>query len=417
MPRQRKPQWVSPGKDRNGDPRPGRWRTKIDGKWYYAPKEIGRKDVGHAYAWLGDLEKRELHRSTAGTDPTVYWLALAYLKWAEGERDAGRLTPEQWKGQRSRLALLLAWPEVKETKARLLTVDTLAEFFAAVRDGRLTGKGGRRYSTSYLAGVGRTVRTVFRWGARPVPGRVPTRYLPANPLDGMKFPRAPGAVRGYVEGATVRRFLRWAWARARKGKGNARRFDRVFLLMLWFQRLTGCRPGEACRLRWDHWDRAAGTITLTEHKAKAKTGKDRTIYVTTPVLRLLAALDRLPGRHAEFVFTHRRGVGAIARGHLESLAGEPWPSGSAASGKVRRLRDAAIAAKVTGVEGVGPKRLVAYVNRHGYASEAVSKGLSIEHTAELLGNTAAVTASVYTHSIKVAAAARAEGLTRKGKKP
>lgn len=423
MPRPRKPQWVSLGPNRTG-----RWRTKIDGKWHYAPATIGQRDVGAAWAWLHELERRELHRSTAGSDPTCYWLVVQYLKWAEGEVEADRLTIEQWKGQRSRLKLWLKWPGVTDCKARVVTVDTLQAFFDDL---------GQRASSSYVAGVGRTIRTVWRWGARPVPGRTPTRLIPVNPFDGFAFPRSPTATKGYVEGAVVRRFIRWAWARARAlgPKLLARRFDRLFLLMLWFERLTGARPGEACSLRWADWDRESGKIVLKDHKT-AHRGKTRTIYVTAPVARLLRTIERLPDRHDEYVFTHRRGNGAIERGHLVALAGEPWPSGSAASAKVRQWREEALPRDcpacegkgggcepcegtgkvgVVGLEGTGPRKLVAYCNRHGYASEAVNRGLTIEHTAELLGNSPQVTAQVYAHVIDAGAKERAERMAARGR--
>ena len=186
--------------------------------------------------------------------------------------------------------------------------------------------------------------------------------------------------------------------------------------MLWFQRLTGCRPGEACALRWDHWDRAAGKLTLAEHKTARKVLKPRVIYVTAPVARLLRAVERLPGRHEEYVFTHERKRGEIQRGHLSLEAGEPWPNGSSASARVRSLRDAAIAAGVEGVEGVGPRKLVAYLNRHGYISDAISAGLTHEQAANLVGNSAQVVAETYSHAIEQADARRAEELARRDRR-
>lgn len=417
MPKPRRPQWASPGKARDGGPRPGRWRTKIDGAFYYAPATIGRWDrplVGAgekaipraAWDWLHALEKAQSLRSTGGSDPAVKLVCDEYLRWAMGEVRDGRMTVGQWKGQRSRLKLFGGWEGVGSTAAAALTVDRVEAFFS-----HLAASG---FSKHYVAGVGRSVRTVFRWAARPVPGREPTRLIAANPLDGFPFPRAPASVREHVEGAVVRRWLRWCWARARRQTGRARRFDRLFLLMVWFQRLTGCRPGEACALRWSDWDRASGKITLAEHKT-AHLDKARVVYATTPVVRLLGAVEGLEGRHETYVFCHMRGRGAGRRGHGSADAGEPWPSGSAASAKVRGLRAGAIAARVAGVEAVGTRRLVAYVNRHSYASEAINAGMSVEHTAELLGNTPQVVAATYAHLIEGGARGRAEALARRGK--
>jgi integrase len=102
-----------------------------------------------------------------------------------------------------------------------------------------------------------------------------------------------------------------------------------------------------------------------------------------------------------------RARGSEARGAVDPIAGEPWPSGSAASHKVARLRAAAIAAGVPGIEEVGPRKLVAYSSRHAYASEASSLGFSDEQVSEQLGNSAVVLRKVYAHSVEGAAAERA----------
>lgn len=423
MPRPRKPQWMKaqPG-------RPGRFRTKIDGKAHYFPPTIGQHDKPQylgipvaAWDYLRQLEHREYGRASAGTDPTVYWLCQLYLEWADQQAQGGAITVEQYKGQASRLRLFLAHPGVPDARARHLTVDTLDEFFATLRP---------KYSDHYVAGVGRTIRAVFRWGAKAIPKRTPTRLLAENPLAGYDFPRPPGAVRGYLEGQIVRAWLRWCWARARAQPGLYRRFDRLFVLMLWFQRLTGCRPGEACRLLWSDIDWQAGKIVIPaeRHKTGKKTKRDRIIHLTPPVVRLLRTIERLPDHHPEHVFTHRRGNNAVERGHLTAEGGEPWPNGSAASAKVREWREEAIeAAKrmkaageptggLEGIEATGPRKLVAYLHRHGYVSEAVSKGLSHEQTANLVGNTAAVVASTYAHAIEQADAERARKLMERGKR-
>jgi len=73
-------------------------------------------------------------------------------------------------------------------KTRLLSVDQLEAFWAHLRAGG--------YEPGYVAGVGRTVRAVLRWAARPVAGRDPVRLIPANPFEGYRFPRALKSVQG-----------------------------------------------------------------------------------------------------------------------------------------------------------------------------------------------------------------------------
>ena len=134
----------------------------------------------------------------------------------------------------------------------------------------------------------------------------------------------------------------------------------------------------------------------------------------------LRAIESLEGRSDRFVFPHILGRGADARGFIDPVAGEPWSSGSIASIKLRKLREAAIeerAKKVAeipssqflaGLESVGPTKLVAYANRHAYASEGSSLGFSDEQIAEQLGNTPNVFRRVYAHTVDDAAARRAQ---------
>lgn len=416
MARPNRPRWFPPRQC---------FRSQVRGTMRYFPRSIGRHDQPQidgipraAWDYLHALQRQAEGRATAGGDLTVYLLSEMYTKWCEGEVEGDRLSAGQYKGHCTHLTKFCEHPwrggTVADLHAGELTVEVVEDFFEEMRRrGVEVVKGGevvatRPASTHYVANLGKSIRAMLRWSARPIKGRNPPRLIPEDPLRDYRFPRAPGSVRGYVEGATVRRFLRWAWARARRREGLMRRFDRLYVMMLRFQRLTGCRPGEACRLRWDQIDWDSGAAVLVEHKTDHLTTRARRIFLTPPVVRLLRAVERLPGRHAEYVFTHRRVNGAIDRGQSSAVAGEPWVSGSTASQKVTEWRELAVAAGLEGIEKVGPRRLVAYANRHGYASEAVSRfGMSHEQAAELLGNTAAVVARVYAHSIHDAAAERA----------
>jgi integrase len=430
MARPNKPRWFEPRRC---------FRSKIDGKDCYFPRSIGRYDkpmMGDvpraAWDYLDGLLKAAEGKNTPATDPSVYWLVQLYLKWAEQERDEDRLSPGQYSAHRTHLTKFVAHKvegiAIGNLPVRSLTVEHVEDFFdeMRVRGVEVARKDAagktvitkKPASEHYIANLGKSIRAMLNWGANPVKKRVPSRLLADNPLRGYTFPRQPGAVRGYVDGAVVRRFLRWAWARSRGQDGLMRRFDRLYVLMLWFQRLTGCRPGEAVRLEWSEidWDAERVVIPAAKTKSRRSTKKDRKIHATAPVLRLLRTIERLPGHHTQFVFTHRRVNGAIDRGQESAIAGEPWASGSSASQKVTDWRAEAIEAGLKGIENIGPKKLVAYVNRHAYASEAVSSGYTIEHTAELLGNTPAVTASTYSHSIDDAAAERAREFVTKRRK-
>jgi integrase len=451
MPRPRKPQWVTPGPGR-----PGRFRTVIDGKIHYFPTTIGRDDkplIGGipkaAWDHLHQLERRLEGDPLAASEPDVYWLCECFIQWCHDESQAGRLTRGQYLGHVAQLKLFTAHPEIAELKAALLDVDRMDEFFDALRRAS-NPKTGKHYSAHYVANVGKSIRAMLNWAARPVRGRSPARLLADNPLRGYRFPRGPGAVRGYVDPKYVRRFYRWAWARARRQPGLYRRFDRLFVLMLHFQRLTGCRPGEACGLEWGEIDWDGKLIELPPERFKTglkrgqETSRRRKIHLTPPVERILRAIQRLPGHHDRYVFTHRRGNHAVDRGQGHAEAGEPWPSGSAASAKVRVWRREAIAERqaaeaaaktaadegrgedaarlkalaesLKGIENEGRQKLVAYANRHAYVSDAVNFGLSHEQAANLVGNTAEVIRQVYAHAIDEADAERARRLVERGRK-
>lgn len=415
MPRPNKPHWHAPR---------SRWRTRIDGKYHYFPRTIGRHDkplvaqIPQA-AWdhMNALLRMREGQGVSDAEQTVGWLAELYLQWCEGERDAGRLSPGQYDGHVTRVGKFVAFPHgdgggtAGAVRARDIPPELLDDFFDAMRDAG--------YSDHYVANLGKSVRAMFNWSSRRVKDRTPPKILATNPVSGYQFPRSPGAVRGYVDGQVVRRFIRWAWGRSRRVEPHllSRRFNRLYLLMVWFQRLTGCRPGEACGLQWADVDWDAGRIVIPKerHKTGKKTNRDRIIHLTPPVVRLLRVIERLPGRHAAYVFTHKRGNHAVDRGQGDSLAGEPWPSGSAAADKITNWRRQAIAEGVRGVQDVGPKKFVAYVNRHAYVSDAVSSGLTHEQTANLVGNTAAVVATTYAHAIEQKDAERARALARRGR--
>jgi integrase len=67
----------------------------------------------------------------------------------------------------------------------------------------------------------------------------------------------------------------------RRSRPHFRRF-------LLFLRLTGCRPGEARTLRWQHIDFTRGVAILPEHKTSKKIGKPRILPLVPCLLKMLA---------------------------------------------------------------------------------------------------------------------------------
>ncbi len=367
----------------------------------YFPRERVKTERD-AWKFLEELLAEQSRRKVSTDEPTVYWLSVLYLAWAETRVAAGKMSPHHYRCHVSRFTLICEAepvPGSEPLRDRLATSVTPDDLGGCVEAWEAAG-----YSANYVRGLVRAIRSAYRWGSVAMKGRDvddparPMKWIHEDTLAGYRPPALPECPDRYVDGAVVRRFLRWSWARARviPAKELGRRFDRLYLLMVWFMRLTGCRPGEAIRLRWQDLD-WVNEVVRRPGKATAKTGKLRVLDLTPPVARLLRVIERLPGHHPVFVFTHMRGKNADARGELDPIAGEPWPDGSSAAKKMKHLRDAALAAQVAGLVELGPKRIVQYSARHAYASNALMKGLTSSEAAELLGNTSAMVEKVYGH--------------------
>lgn len=73
--------------------------------------------------------------------------------------------------------------------------------------------------------------------------------------------------------------------------------------ILRFIAATGCRPGEACKLRWVDVRLDSGICVLAEHKTGTRTGKVRTIYLTAPAIEILNSQPHT----GKWVFLNRQG--------------------------------------------------------------------------------------------------------------
>jgi integrase len=368
-----------------------------------------------AWEWLDGLVDK--NRAPEAEAVTVEYLCNAYLAWHKSQGATMALRGYQ-RLRRMHLRRFAAYRDFATRDA--------ARFPVAELDGFIRSLDG--LSRNYIATLTSTVRAAFRWGTKPIVGRKPERLIAANPFDGFTFPRHPKAVRGFVETRVFRRFARWVWGQVRHKNEFDARYDRLYLLMLRFQRQTGCRPGEAYGLRWGdiQWERERIIIPPERHKTGKKTHDERVIHLTPPTLRLLRAIEGLEGRHAEYVFTHRRARGG-SHNRLHKLAGVPWEgSSSAAADKLRTWRDAAIELRAQalktrrpdpfpGLEDTGPRKFSAYLTRHAYVSKAVALGLTHEQTARLVGNTAQVIGSSYAHAIEELDAGNARAVMTRGR--
>jgi integrase len=106
-------------------------------------------------------------------------------------------------------------------------------------------------------------------------------------------------------------------------------------------------------------DLEAGTWTLPEHKTRRKTQKPRVVYLTPVLLELTRTLAQ------------RHPTGPLFR----NRDGRPW-NRNAIRCRFRRIREKL---------GLGGG-VVAYLYRHGFATDALERGVPSATVAELLGH-------------------------------
>jgi integrase len=399
MPREAKPRYRA---DRQ------QWFARVgedgaDGaKAVYFPK--GVRTEAEAWDYLRAFLDARRARSIDANDPSFGDLCALFKRWMAGEVQSDRMgkptTVSRW--SMLQLAMLFEIGRGRilgDLPARKLEVDHLAallDWMGSSGDGKL-----QRYSAHYRKDVAAAVKAMTSWASRPIPGREPRIILRGDPLAGYRPGISLPRPARYAEQAEVRRFLRWAWGHARRRFGDKtsklgnpvvraesdRRFDRIFVLMLHALRLTGARPKELRLAEWADVDWTVGTITLgvDRHKTGKKTGRERTVYLTPAVARILRALERLPERHPDAIFTH---------------AGGPWAATQAIDRKVREYRELAAAAGVEVAKIEGPARLVPYLNRHSFITDAILDGGEAADVAKVVGNSAAVISTTYDHPVK-----------------
>lgn len=145
---------------------------------------------------------------------------------------------------------------------------------------------------------------------------------------------------------------------------------RMFFFALW---RTGARPGEVRKVEAGHVNLDAGVWVFPprRHKTGKKTGRPRVIVLTPPMVKLTRLLM---ARHPS---------GPLFR----NTDGNPWTK-SAVRLRFCRLR------KRLGLDD----RIVAYLLRHGFCTDALERGVPIATVAELLGHTTTNTiAKHYSH--------------------
>lgn len=318
--------WYRSGRDQ--------WCCTIDGRVYVLAK--GKAAKAEAV--------REFHRLMAergiakppDSRPTVLSVVEAYLDHA-----VGVLSSRSFSERRGILAQFIA------AHGGRAVDDLKAIHLSAWIDGQVAWKSD--WTRNHAAAV---IKRPFAWATA-------MGIIPDSPLKTVT--RAPGRPRRPIVAAEFSALMR--------GAPGPR--GRPFRQVLAFLRLTGMRPGEASALRWEHVDLAARAIRLQEHKTARKTGRDRVVPLTRPVVRLLARRksERPDDAHV-FVNAH----------------GSPWTRCSL-SLRLQRAR------KRTGL----PADAKIYGLRHRFGTDAIVAGVDIKTLAVLMGHTSTKMTEHYLH--------------------
>ena len=236
-----------------------------------------------------------------------------------------------------------------ETKAKSLTPKHLEDFLHAQRE---------RWSQGTCRLAGTMLITAFYHAVKK------TRRLDHNPLVGASLP--PLKYRTAVLSAEE-------LDRVRAGASPA------LWRVCWFLLRTGCRPGEALKLRVKHVHEVNGrlkcVLSAGEHKAGGKTGKARHIFLAEDVEKYV-------------------------RERLEEAKGNPEaPLLPSATGKAWNYRTCKnvfyTLRKKLGLR----KELTLYAFRHTFATRHLAKGIAPTKVAAWMGNTLPVMEKAYWHPL------------------
>lgn len=205
----------------------------------------------------------------------------------------------------------------------------------------------------------RTVQTVFIWAAD-------SELIQKNPFRGIRH--AVGSPRREMTHAEFRAILRTTTGYYKHRPTPGARFRQI----LYFLYLTGCRPKEACNLRWEDIDLSAGVITIQKHKTlrSQRKPKPRVIHLQPVVVRLLLHIQT-HDKHKTVFVNHRE---------------NPWNRYSLGL-RIRRARVKAGVSDEAKLYGV----------RHAFGTRAIVNGVDIKTLATLMGHETTTMTEHYLH--------------------
>ena len=338
-----------------------------------------------AHEWLEALLEAERRQERAATEPLLKELVSTYLTAQEK-----RLAARTLQGYRERLETFCLFKSGKDLYGNRLVRDfkpgDLSRFIRA--------KQGDGCGPLYINSIILSLNACLNWAARPIDDRVPERILKENPFAGVERPRNPAPEKRYAGRIAHEAFFEYAIVRAclrHKLDSLSWRFDRLTIALFRFVQATGCRPSEACRLRWSMIDWKASTAIMVGKSTHA-TGRKRVIPIPSATIRMLRGIERLPDHHLEYVFTHgqRDGARPLVAGRW---AGIPWVV-NALDQKFRKWRDEAIAIGQP-IAADGPGKLTLYALRRDLGADILRLRGSHADSAEVLGHSPEMNAKHY----------------------
>jgi integrase len=207
----------------------------------------------------------------------------------------------------------------------------------------------------------RNVQAAFNWAWKK-------GVIDQNPFRGVSH-RA-GLPRRDMKPAEFQALLRATRGKVyRKRPSPGARF-RQLLIFLWY---TGCRPQEACELRWSDVRFDEGMIVLTEHKTirTQSQPRPRVVPMDPIVVKLLRWIKRLeqPGEHVFLTFRKT-----------------PWERHNL-SHRMRRARQAASL----------PADVKLYGVRHAFGTRGVMNQCDLKTLSALMGHTTTRMTEYYVH--------------------
>jgi integrase len=296
---------------------------------------------------LADLRYEARHNPPAGSEPTVASVIDAYIESAS--KRLAQSTQDVNFYYLQSFAETHGWREVRECSA-----SHVEQWLY----------GHEEWASDWTKNLAvRQVQTAFNWAH----GKA--KLIAANPFKG--FTHRPGAPRRDMTADEFQAILRATKNGRRRKKPTPGARFRQLLIFLWY---TGCRPGEAAKLKWTDIDFERNAIVLVRHKTARtqRVARPRVVPLHPVVMRLLRWIRKL-NQPGELVFlNHRR---------------TPWNKNSL-SLRVQRSREAA---------GV-PDDVKLYGMRHAFGTRAIVKGgLDIKTVAELMGHTTTRMTEHYLH--------------------